>query len=469
MLKYRQFKNKGDDFFMAEGTKAILGSYFHTPTYGEVTYVEDAFILMNHQGVIETILTPEDNDYSSRVEEYRKKDQLKELSEGQYLLPGFVDTHIHAPQWPQAGIALDAPLNVWLDEHTFPLEAKYADVEFAREVYTDLVQQLLARGTTTALYFGSIHKASSFELVKISAEMGQRALVGKVVMDDKEGNPDFYRDESTEIALRETEEFIQEVREYGKDVLQGVYPVVMPRFVPSCTDEALAGLGELAKKYDTHVHTHCSEGQWEHDFVKERFGKTDTETLRDFGLFGEKSVMAHSNFINDEDAGIYVETGTAVAHCPISNVYFANSVIPIKHLKDLNVQIGLGTDISGGFSPSLYDNIKQAVMSSRQLEEGVDTNLPQNERGVPNSRISVAEAFYLATIGGGEALNLPIGLIEPGYTGDFQVIDTAAEGHELPSFNVFNEPDYILQRILYLSTQANIKEVYIQGQLVHKR
>src|SRR5699024_2325538 len=172
-------------------------------------------------------------------------------------------------------------------------------------------------------------------------------------------------------------------------------------------------------------------------------------------------VMAHSNFINDEDAGIYVETGTAVAHCPISNVYFANSVIPIKHLKDLNVQIGLGTDISRGFSPSLYDNIKQAVMSSRQLEEGVDTNLPQNERGVPNSRISVAEAFYLATTGGGEALDLPLGLIEPGYTGDLQVIDTQTEGHELPSFNVFDEPEYILQRILYLSTLANIQEVYV--------
>lgn len=454
---------------MTEVTKAILGSYFHAPNYGEISYTEDALILMNKEGVIDSILSPDNKDYQATVEKYRQKGQLNELADHQYLLPGFIDTHIHAPQWPQAGIALDAPLNVWLDEHSFPLEAKYADIEFARLVYSDLVKQLLARGTTTALYFGTIHKESNFELVKISAELGQRALVGKVVMDDKEGNPDYYRDESTEVALRETEEFIQEVREYGKNVPQGVYPVVMPRFVPSCTDEALAGLGELAQKYNTHVHTHCSEGQWEHDFVKERFGKTDTEALRDFGLFGKKSVMAHSNFINDEDAGIYAETGTAVAHCPISNVYFANSVIPIKHLKELDVQIGLGTDISGGFSPSLYDNIKQAVMSSRQLEEGVDTNLPQDERGVPNSRISVAEAFYLATTGGGEALDLPLGLIEPGYTGDFQIVDTQVEGHELPSFDVFNEPEYILQRILYLSTQANIKEVYVQGRLVHKR
>lgn len=454
---------------MTEITKAILGSYFHAPTYGEIAYIQDALILIDNQGVIASIFSPKDADYQTTVEEYRQSNQLKELSSTQYLLPGFVDTHIHAPQWPQAGIALDAPLNVWLDEHSFPLEAKYADVDFARQVYTDLVKQLLARGTTTALYFGTIHKEATFELVKISAELGQRALVGKVVMDDKDGNPSYYRDESTEVALRETEEFIQEVRAYGQNVTQGVYPVVMPRFVPSCTDEALAGLGNLAQKYNTHVHTHCSEGQWEHDFVKDRFGKTDTETLRDFGLFGEKSVMAHSNFINDDDAAIYAQTGTAVAHCPISNVYFANSVIPIKHLKELDVQIGLGTDISGGFSPSLYDNIKQAVMSSRQLQEGVDTNLPQSERGVPNSSISVAEAFYLATTGGGEALDLPIGLIKPGYTGDLQVVDIQTAGHELPSFGVFDEPEYILQRILYLSTQANIQEVYVQGRLVHKR
>lgn len=454
---------------MPEITKAILGSYFHAPTYGEIEFTQDALILINNKGMIETILISTDEDYQSQIEYYRQNNLLKELSQSQYLLPGFIDTHIHAPQWPQAGIALDAPLNIWLDKHSFPLEAKYADLDFAHEVYSDLVKQLLARGTTTALYFGTIHKEANMELVKISAELGQRALVGKVVMDDKKGNPDFYRDESTETALRETEEFIQEVRAYGKNVSQGVYPVVMPRFVPSCTDEALDGLGKLAKKYNTHVHTHCSEGQWEHDFVKERFGKTDTEALQKFGLFGKKSVMAHSNFINDKDAEIYSKTGTAVAHCPISNVYFANSVIPIKHLKELGVQVGLGTDISGGFSPSLYDNIQQAIMSSRQLEEGVDTNLPQSERGVPDSRISVAEAFHLATTGGGEALNLPIGLIEPGFTADFQVVDTQVAGHELSSFGVFNEPEYILQKILYLSSQANIQEVYVQGRLVHER
>ncbi|MGX7091771.1 guanine deaminase [Hutsoniella sourekii] len=450
---------------MTANIQAVLANYYSCPQYGDLTYQEQALILIDSQGVIQEIIASDAANYQSEIERLRQAGQLVELEEGQYLLPGFIDTHIHAPQWPQAGIALDRPLDEWLDQHTFPLEAKYADLDFARRVYQDLVDQLLARGTTTALYFATIHKESSLELVKICAEKGQRALVGKVVMDDPDGNPDYYRDESTEQALADTESFIQEVRALAPQVKQGVYPVVMPRFAPSCTDEALQGLGDLAQKYHCHVHTHCSEGQWEHDFTHERFGKSDTEALRDFGLFGPKSVMAHSNFISDQDATIYRETETAVAHCPISNVYFANSVIPIRHLKDLGVQIGLGSDISGGFSPSLYDNIRQAVMSSRQLEEGVDRDLPFESRGVADSRISVIQALHLATAGGGEALDLPIGQIAPGYAADFQVIDTQG----LPAFGVFEEPEQILQRILYLANKENIHQVYVQGQLVHQK
>ncbi|PMC80369.1 guanine deaminase [Aerococcus viridans] len=449
--------------------KAIVGTFFHTPVYGRLEYQKDALITINQDGVIDRIVQADDGDYLPLIQLFEERGTLIRLTDNQYLLPGFIDTHIHAAQWPQAGIALDAPLDVWLNEHTFPLEAKYNDIDFAKEVYTDLVKTLLARGTTTALYFGTIHKEASFELVKIAAEKGQRALVGKVVMDDPQANPDFYRDASTASALKETEEFIQEVTAFGKDVIQGVYPVVMPRFAPSCTDEALAGLGALAKKYDTHVHTHCSEGQWEHDFTYDRFGKTDTEALRDFGLFGKKSVMAHSNFINDNDAAIFSENQTAVAHCPIFNVYFANSIIPIKHLKELNVQVGLGTDISGGFSPSLYDGIKQAVMSSRQLEDGVDTRLPQTERGVPDSRISIVEAFSLATLGGGEALDLPIGLIKEGYTADFQVIDTKAKENPIQGFGVFEDLEQIFEKILYLANPVNIQQVYVQGKLVFEK
>src|SRR5699024_1999909 len=128
-------------------------------------------------------------------------------------------------------------------------ESKFADLDFAQKVYTQVVKQLLANGTTTALYFATIHKEASVLLAEICAEKGQRGLVGKVVMDDHEQNPDYYRDATTKDALADTEQFIIDVKELAKDVKQGVYPVVTPRFIPSCTDESLKGLGELAAKY----------------------------------------------------------------------------------------------------------------------------------------------------------------------------------------------------------------------------
>lgn len=451
------------------GVQYFKGSFFHTPIHGQLEFVKDALLTVDEAGVIQEILQPTENHYQEKLIEAAKTADFVELKEGQYFLPGFIDLHVHAPQWPQAGVALDAPLNNWLDECTFPLEAKYADVDFANEVYNDLVSHLLSLGTTTVLYFATVHYEASLALAKICGEKGQRGLVGKVVMDLKDMNPSFYRDASTESAIKETEEFILAVKELGKDVKQGIYPVVTPRFVPSCSDEALAGLGQLVDKHQVHVQSHCSESQWAHDYVLERFGKRDTEVLRDFGLLSDKSVMAHCNFLNESDGEIYIETGTAVAHCPISNSYFANSVFPVKKLKEQGVEMGLGTDISGGFSPSLYDNIKQAVISSRMLEDGVDTNRPMAERGVPDSRISVIDAFSLATQGGGEALSLPIGVLKPGYACDVQVLDLNVPHNRINSFGVFEKPEEILQKILYLATGENIRQVWVQGNLVHTK
>lgn len=445
------------------------GSLFHTSTHGKLEFIKDALLTVDEQGIIETVLAPSDERYAAELDQAKATTQLVELLEGQYFLPGFIDLHVHAPQWPQAGVALDEPLATWLEKGTFPLEAKYADVDFAKEVYNDLVAHLLSLGTTTVLYFATIHHEASFALAEICGQKGQRGLVGKVVMDLEGANPDFYRDASAKTAIEATEKFILAVKELGKGVKQGIYPVVTPRFAPSCSAEALAGLGELAQKYDVHVQSHCSESQWAHDHVIERFGKRDTEVLNDFGLLHDKSVMAHCNFLNESDGDIYLETGTAVAHCPISNGYFANSVFPVKKFKEQGLEMGLGTDISGGYSPSLYDNIRQAVISSRMLEDGVDVNVALGNRGVTDSRISVVEAFSLATQGGGEALSLPIGVLKSGYACDLQVIDTKVVNHRIASFGVFEAPEEILQKILYLATKENIRQVWVQGNLVHDK
>ena len=449
--------------------KVFRGTAFTSSTPQEVSALEDCLFCLDAEGMIRRILKPQDAYYGTVLAAYSGTKKFHELAEGQYFLPGFIDLHIHAPQWAQAGTAMDIPLHDWLETYTFLLEAKFADLDFARKVYQDLVTTLLANGTTTALYFATVHKEASYLLAQICADKGQRGLVGKVVMDDKEENPEYYRDESTEAALADTESFIQQVLELNKTTKQGVYPVVTPRFIPSCTDEALAGLGELAKKYDTHIQSHCSESDWEHHFVHERMHKSDAYALHEMGLLQDKAVMAHAVFLSDEDAGLFAETGTAIAHCPISNVFFSNGVLPTARFTQKGIDIGLGTDISGGFSPSLYDNIRQAVIAARMLEEGVDSALPAAERGLPKSRISANEAFYYATAGGGQSLSLPIGRLEENYLWDVQVIDVNAPNAKLPIFDAEISIEDLLHKILFLSRPENIREVWVQGECVHKR
>ena len=445
------------------------GTAFSSKSPKEIQILKNYLFCINSDGMIERIVAPEDADYQTLLTAYQGKSNFHQLEEGQYLLPGFIDLHVHAPQWAQSGTALDIPLYDWLNTYTFPLESKFADLDFAHQVYDDLVSTLLANGTTTVLYFATVHKESSLLLAEICAKKGQRGLVGKVVMDDPEQNPSYYRDADTNSALKDTEEFILAVRELAKTVKQGVYPVVTPRFIPSCTDSALEGLGKLAAKYDAYIQSHCSESDWEHGYVRDRYDKNDACALHDFGLLGDKSVMAHCNFLEDQDADLFAETGTAIAHCPISNTYFSNSVIPVARFQAKGVDIGLGTDISGGFSPSLFDNIRQAVISSRMLEDGVNPSLPAETRGVPGSRITVDEAFYLATAGGGESLSLPIGRIQENYAWDVQVIDTKLPSAKLPIFDENEDLHDIFQKIMYLARPEHIREVWVQGEKVHTR
>ena len=443
-------------------------SLFHSIHYGKIEFLKDAIITVLENGIINEVIRNNDPNYVEKLTEYSSHQNFYDFGD-KILLPGFIDLHIHAPQWPQAGLALDDELSCWLDNFTFPLESKYKDINYARDVYTDLVKTLLANGTTSAMYFGTIHNEATLELAKICANLGQRGFVGKVVMDDENMNPEFYRDNSTKEAIENTERFINDVHELSKDVPQGVYPVITPRFVPSCTDNALLELGKLAKKYNCYIQSHCSESDWEHNFVLERFGKRDTEVLDQFGLLTDKSIMAHGNFINSEDADIFKKNKSSVCHCPISNSYFANAVLPVNRLKKQGLNICLGTDISGGFSPSLYDNIKHTVMASRMLNDGVENRLEASRRGNHDSKVSVFEAFYLATTGGGEALKLPLGLFKEGYICDFQVIDINTPTNKLPNYLDNEEDKHLLQKILYLSTKENIREVWIQGKQILKK
>jgi|TARA_B100001964_G_scaffold240505_1_gene310500 guanine deaminase len=444
---------------------AVAGTALHTPTCGEIDFLQDALIVIGHKGFIQSILTPQDNHYEQLKHELKDYGKLYELSNSEYLLPGLIDLHIHAPQWPQMGKALHLPLYDWLHTCTFPLEAKYADLSFAEVVYRSLVDALLANGTTTAVYFGTIHLDATKILANICVELGQRALVGRVAMDNEEQCPEYYRDASTEKSIEDTRELVEYLQAHaGRAGL--VLPAITPRFIPSCSDEALAGHGQLAEEYNCHIQTHCSEDNWSYDYGLSRFGKTDTESLSDFGLLTDKTVLAHCNFINPSDMISIGRTQTAIAHCPLSNFLFSNAVLPVRQLLDNEIQVGLGTDVSGGAHASIYDSCCQAIVASRALQEGVNATVKSEKRGVPGASINFKEAFWMATAGGGEALGLKVGRFSEGYCFDAMVVDTAVVESNLLIWSGMDSLEDVLQKIVYNARRPNIRTVWVQGNIV---
>lgn len=446
----------------------IRGTGYHAPAWGEIEVLKDHLFCIGNDGNIAAVVAPGDSDFTEVQSLYAGRPNYYELHEGQYILPGFVDLHVHAPQWVNAGKAMHVPLEVWLQEVTFPMESNMARLEMADRIYRDVVETTMRHGTTTAVYFGTQDKEATLWLGSICARLGQRGYIGKVAMDNPDECPDYYRDADSKAAIAATEDFIIRLMKRGESTIQGLVPVITPRFAPSCTDEAMAGLGELVKRYDVPVQTHCAESNWEAGYAWSRFGKSDAQVLADFGFMTPKTILAHGTQLTDADVELLVASGASVAHCPISNVFFSNSVLAARKRHEQGLNIGLGTDISGGYSPSMYANIRMAVIASRMLEEGVNSELPAAERGVPNSRIDYRHAFYMATTGGGVALKRKIGLLREGYAFDVQVVDVNTDRSDIRLYPDFDSDEDILQKILFMSNSGNIISLWVQGQEVFR-
>jgi guanine deaminase len=445
--------------------RAFLGTVLHTPVRGQLEAL-DALIVVGGDGVIKAIHRRESAEVAREAARFAARNELITLGSDQYLLPGLVDLHVHAPQWPQLGKALDLPLEQWLQAYTFPLESRYADAAYAQTVYESLVHGLLANGTTTALYFGTIHLPATQILADICLKRSQRALIGRVAMDDPGQCPDYYRDPSAAVAEAETRAFISYVQSMPGNQAGLVKPVITPRFIPSCSDELLSRLGALARETGCHVQTHCSESDWEHRFVLDRYGRTDTAALDGFGLLSRRTILAHGNFVGDDDIALIRARGSGIAHCPLSNVYFSDAVFPLRKILQQDVHVGLGTDIAGGASPSILDNARHAVIASRSLESGVDPAQERDKRRRPDSRIDAITAFWLATAGGGIALDLPVGVFKEGFQFDAILVDARARDSNL-RLDTDDTPEEVLQKIIYQAGRANIREVWVANRRAH--
>lgn len=287
-------------------TTSVRATVLQTPAPDRLVVLEDQYIELDDAGSI-VVMRPAQSGDTADVA----------LGVDGVLMPGLIDTHVHAPQWPQLGTGLDLPLERWLFDYTFPLEARFADAAFARAVWDQMVPALLRLGTTTAVYYSSNDVAATTSLAEACLQHGQRAFVGRVAMDHPLGTPDYYRDADPIQSVQASATSIEQIRALaGVAPTALVKPIVTPRFIPACTDAALEGLAELARSAGVLVQTHCSESNWQHGYVLERHGCTDTQALERLGLLQDHTVLAHATHLNDADRSILASSGAGVAHCP---------------------------------------------------------------------------------------------------------------------------------------------------------
>ena len=211
--------------------------------------------------------------------------------EGQLVIPGFSDIHLHAPQYVTRGLGYDKELLPWLNDYTFPEESRFKDPIYTDLVFNDVVEDLWAAGTLHSVIFSSLHTDASIALMEKYAKAGLSAYVGKVNMDR---NSVEELSETTEASMRETERFLEAAKAYAdRDVL----PILTPRFSPSCTNELMRWLGDKVLELDLPIQSHVNENLGEVAWVKELFpeSKHYLATYDDYDLLPQsRAIMAHS-------------------------------------------------------------------------------------------------------------------------------------------------------------------------------
>lgn len=365
------------------------------------------------------------------------------------IVPGLVDLHIHAPQFAFRGLGMDLELLDWLNTNTFPEESKYADLEYAEKAYRIFAESMKKSATTRACVFATIHRQATELLMDLMEETGVKALIGKVNMD--RNSPDYLREADAKASEQETVRWLEET--FSK--YENVKPILTPRFIPSCTDDLMERLGGLQKKYEVPVQSHLSENQGEIAWVKELCpdSKFYGDAYDQFGLFGGngKTVMAHCVSSSEEEIALIKERGVYIAHCPQSNTNLSSGVAPVRTYLDRGMNVGLGSDVAGGSGESIFRAMADAIQVSKLRWRMMDGSLKP---------ITVEEAFYMGTLGGGSFFG-KIGSFLEGYDFDALILDDSSLLHPQPL--TLRER---LERFIYLSDDRHLKGKFAEGKRI---
>lgn len=365
---------------------------------------------------------------------------------GKLIIPGLVDLHAHAPQYAFRALDMDLELLDWLDTQTFPQEARYADLSYAQTAYTIFTDALRRSATTRAVLFGTLHVPATRLLMELLEQSGLETYVGKVNMD--RNSPDCLRESDTATSLAATRDWLESCQS-----LTHCRPILTPRFVPSCSDALMQGLGDLQRETGLPVQSHLSENQGEIAWVRELCPQSNGygDAYDRFGLFGGNgcpTIMAHCVWSDADERARMKQNGVFIAHCPQSNTNLSSGIAPVRTFLREGLSIGLGSDIAGGVHLSIFRAMADAVQVSKLRWRLCDQSLPP---------LTLPEAFFLGTRGGGAFFG-KVGAFEPGYAFDALVLEDA----DLPCPFALT-PEQRLTRIIYLSDDRAVQHKYVAG------
>ncbi len=372
------------------------------------------------------------------------------------IFPGMVDLHVHAPQYAFRGMCMDLELMDWLNRYTFPEEEKYEDLEYAEKAYGMFVNAFKKGATTRACIFATRHRYATELLMELMEESGLISFVGKVNM-DREASKALTED-SADISAYTTFGWINAVNNRFKNTK----PILTPRFIPCCTDKLMEELRQIQMAYGIPVQSHLSESKGEIDFVKILRPNNSFygDSYNEYDLFGKnddidtdvKTVMAHCVWSTDKEVELMRKNGVFIAHCPASNMNLTSGIAPIRKYLNAGINIGLGSDIAGGHSESIFRAITDTIQVSKMYFRMVDDSF---------APLVFSEAFYLATKGGGAFFG-KVGSFEKSYEFDAVVLDDSVLPHP-QSLNLAER----MERAVYLGLdEKNITAKFVAGRKI---
>jgi len=361
------------------------------------------------------------------------------------ILPGLIDCHVHFPQM-QVIASYAANLLEWLDTYTFPEECRFVETAHAERIATQFFDEFLRQGTTTAVAYCSVHKASADAFFAESLRRGTLMIGGKVMMD--RNAPQGLLD-TPQLGYDETRAVIEQWHGKGRN-----HVAITPRFAITSTPEQMAMTHKLAEEFpDLHIQTHLSENHDEIRYTCELYpdAKDYTDIYARYGLLRKKALFGHAIHLSDREADAMAESGAVAVHCPTSNLFLGSGLFPLKAIKrrEKPVTVAVATDIGGGSSYSMLKTMDEAYKIQQLLGE----------------RLNPLESFYHMTLGNAVALDLAdrIGTLEEGTDADIVVLNAAATPAmrlRMETVTSLTEELFLLQT---LGDDRSVVETYVAG------